>query len=91
MSTASTGPVAKPAWFLTLKMRLQNFLFPLLSLTSSVLAIDNGLTTDVTWDEYSLTVNGERVYIFSGEFHYERLPNPELWRDVFQKFKANGL
>jgi len=44
----------------------------------------------VTWDTFSLMVNNERVYIFSGEFHYERLPNPEMWRDVFEKYKANG-
>ena len=54
-------------------------------------AIDDGLTTDVTWDRYSLTVNGSRVFIFSGEFHYERVPVPELWLDIFEKFKANGL
>ncbi|KAK4545553.1 hypothetical protein LTR36_002903 [Oleoguttula mirabilis] len=36
-------------------------------------------------------VNGERVFVFSGEFHYARLPNPELWRDVLEKYKANGL
>jgi len=63
----------------------------LLGLAWAAAATDDGLTTDVTWDEYSLSVNGERVFIFSGEFHYERLPNPELWRDVFQKYKANGL
>lgn len=56
-----------------------------------LLATDDGLTTDVTWDHYSLSVKGERVFIYSGEFHYERLPVPELWLDIFQKFKANGL
>lgn len=45
----------------------------------------------VAWDEYSLLINGERVFIFSGEFHYERLPVPELWRDVLEKYKSNGL
>lgn len=54
-------------------------------------AADNGKTTDVTWDKYSLFVNGERVFIFSGEFHYARLPVPELWLDVFQKLRANGF
>ncbi|KAF1349863.1 glycoside hydrolase superfamily [Delphinella strobiligena] len=51
-------------------------------------ATDDGLTTDVTW---SLLINGERVFIFSGEFHYARMPVPELWLDIFQKYKANGL
>ena len=45
----------------------------------------------VTWDEHSLFINGERVMIFSGEFHPFRLPVPSLWLDVFQKIKALGL
>lgn len=69
---------------------LQLFLFSFLW-TLPLYATDDGLTTDVTWDQYSLMVNGERVFIFSGEFHYERMPVPELWLDIFQKFKANGL
>jgi len=56
-----------------------------------VYATSNGNTTDVTWDEYSLSVNGERVFIFSGEFHYMRLPVPEMWLDVFQKLRASGF
>lgn len=51
----------------------------------------NNLTDMVAWDPYSLYVNGERVFLYSGEFHYQRLPVPELWLDVFQKFKANGF
>ncbi|KAJ9155583.1 Beta-galactosidase [Pleurostoma richardsiae] len=45
----------------------------------------------VTFDEYSLFINGERLMIFSGEFHPFRLPVPSLWLDVFQKIKALGL
>src|SRR3954468_898404 len=47
-------------------------------------------THTVTWDKYSLQVDGKRVYVWSGEFHPFRLPNPDLWRDVLQKMKANG-
>jgi Glycosyl hydrolases family 35 len=65
-------------WWITVVVRL-------------VAATDDGLTDMVSWDKYSLMVNGERVFIFAGEFHYQRLPVPELWLDVFQKFKANGL
>jgi hypothetical protein len=39
---------------------------------------NNNLTTEVEWDEHSLWVEGERVFILSGEFHYQRLPNPDL-------------
>ncbi|KAI9286237.1 glycoside hydrolase superfamily, partial [Umbelopsis sp. AD052] len=42
----------------------------------------------VTWDKYSLKINGERLFTFSGEFHYYRLPSPDLWADIFEKFKA---
>ncbi|KEQ73527.1 putative beta-galactosidase [Aureobasidium namibiae CBS 147.97] len=52
---------------------------------------DVGLLQDlVTWDEHSLFVRGERVMIYSGEFHPFRLPVPSLWLDVFQKIKALG-
>src|SRR4051795_11214353 len=47
-------------------------------------------THTVTWDKYSLQVDGKRVYVWSGEFHPFRLPNPDLWRDILQKMKANG-
>ncbi|KAJ4391625.1 hypothetical protein N0V93_005244 [Gnomoniopsis smithogilvyi] len=54
-------------------------------------ATSNNLTDLVEWDHYSLSVNGQRVFINSGEFHYQRLPVPELWPDIFQKLKANGF
>ncbi|KAE8152120.1 putative beta-galactosidase [Aspergillus avenaceus] len=71
-------------------MRILNWIY-LIWLLPLVLGTDNGKTTTVTWDKYSLSVNGERLYIFSGEFHYQRLPVPELWLDVFQKLRANGF
>lgn len=72
-------------------MRFLQSILCLLAFWWAAVATDDGLTAAVTWDRYSLSINGERVFIFSGEFHYERLPNPELWRDVLQKYKANGL
>ncbi|HEX6468986.1 MAG TPA: beta-galactosidase [Streptosporangiaceae bacterium] len=44
----------------------------------------------VGYDHYSLTVDGRRLYIWSAEFHYWRLPSPDLWRDVLEKLKAAG-
>jgi hypothetical protein len=35
---------------------------------------DNGLTNIVQWDDHSYLINGERIFVFSGEFHYWRLP-----------------
>ncbi|WUR15026.1 beta-galactosidase [[Empedobacter] haloabium] len=45
----------------------------------------------ISWDQYSLKIDGERVVIWSGEVHPFRLPNPSLWRDVLQKMKAVGF
>lgn len=44
----------------------------------------------VTYDKYSLLVDGKRIYLWSGSFHYWRLPSPSLWKDVLQKMKAAG-
>ncbi|MFD2415076.1 beta-galactosidase [Amycolatopsis pigmentata] len=45
----------------------------------------------VTYDGYSYLVDGQRTYLWSGEFHYYRLPSPDLWLDIFQKMKAAGF
>ncbi|KAI1654864.1 glycoside hydrolase family 35 protein [Daldinia decipiens] len=45
----------------------------------------------VTWDKYSMIIRGERMFIFSAEFHPWRLPSPGLWLDIFQKIKALGF
>ncbi|MER6738403.1 beta-galactosidase [Streptomyces puniciscabiei] len=45
----------------------------------------------VSFDGYSFLVDGKRTYLWSGEFHYFRLPSPDLWRDIFQKMKAAGF
>ncbi|KAF9472855.1 glycoside hydrolase family 35 protein [Pholiota conissans] len=51
-----------------------------------------GLTNAVTWDQHSLFIQGQRIFILSAEFHPWRLPgNPELWADIFQKIKSNGF
>ncbi|KNG51415.1 glycoside hydrolase family 35 protein [Stemphylium lycopersici] len=44
----------------------------------------------VTWDEDSLFVHGERIFLYSGEVHPYRLPVPDLYIDIFQKIKALG-
>src|SRR5436190_16039620 len=45
----------------------------------------------VSFDGYSFLIDGRRTYIWSGEFHYFRLPSPDLWLDIFQKMKAAGF
>ncbi|HTJ68324.1 MAG TPA: beta-galactosidase [Actinospica sp.] len=44
----------------------------------------------VTFDRYSLIVDGQRLVLWSGEFHPFRLPSPSLWADMLQKMRANG-
>jgi beta-galactosidase len=44
----------------------------------------------IGYDRYSLKIDGKRIAIWSGEFHYWRLPSPGLWRDVLEKMKAAG-
>jgi beta-galactosidase GanA len=45
----------------------------------------------IGYDRYSLKVDGRRVVLWSGEFHYFRLPSPGLWRDVLEKIRAAGF
>ncbi|KAG8780136.1 hypothetical protein FRC12_023406 [Ceratobasidium sp. 428] len=52
---------------------------------------DTGLSKVVQWDHYSLMVNGQRLFVWSGEFHYWRIPVPEVWRDILTKVKAAGF
>lgn len=66
-----------------------------LPLTSSPLtladtAYNTNLTDLVTWDNYTLSVLGQRLFVLSGEFHPWRLPVPDLWRDIVEKAKSAG-
>lgn len=51
---------------------------------------DGAPAHSVTYDRYSMMVDGRRLQVFSGEFHYWRLPSPGLWRDVLEKLRAGG-
>lgn len=44
----------------------------------------------ITFDPYSLMIDGTRLFVWSGEFHPFRLPSPSLWLDILQKMKATG-
>ncbi|MET1071694.1 MAG: beta-galactosidase [Umezawaea sp.] len=50
-----------------------------------------GSRHEVTYDQHSLMVDGRRILLWTGEFHYFRLPSPDLWRDVLEKVKAAGF
>jgi beta-galactosidase GanA len=49
-----------------------------------------GVSHTISFDPYSLSIDGKRTFIWSGEFHPFRVPSPDLWRDVLQKMKASG-
>lgn len=44
----------------------------------------------ITYDKNSLIIDGKRVFIRSGAFHYFRTPGVELAKDRFMKLKAAG-
>jgi len=75
-------------------MRILFMFIALAALLWAGAASNDGLSDVVTWDPYSLTVNGSRVFVLydigltdlsvlmassSGEFHYQRMPVPEMW------------
>ncbi|HME52792.1 MAG TPA: beta-galactosidase [Candidatus Lokiarchaeia archaeon] len=45
----------------------------------------------IDWDKYSLKINGNRVFLIGGEFHYWRVPDKERWADILKTYKAAGL
>jgi len=45
----------------------------------------------ITYDRYSLMIDGRREWLWSAEFHYFRLPSQDLWRDQLEKLKATGF
>lgn len=45
----------------------------------------------ITYDHYSLKIDGKRAFIYSGEVHPFRLPSPSLWLDILEKMKAAGF
>ncbi|KAI0694018.1 glycoside hydrolase superfamily [Cerioporus squamosus] len=52
----------------------------------------NNLTEVVQWDNYTLFLHDQRMFLSSGEFHTFRLPVVDLWLDIrFQKMVAVGL
>lgn len=78
---------------------LSTLLLPALPVTATATTTDikqwplhnDGLNKVVQWDHYSIKVHGKRLYVFAGEWHYWRLPVPEMWEDVLQKIKAAGF
>jgi beta-galactosidase GanA len=73
-----------------------NLLFCAVLLTGllprSILGLNStNLTNIVQWDSHSLLIESQRIFILSAEVHPWRNPNPNLWRDVFDKVKDSGF
>ena len=49
-----------------------------------------GKPQQVSYDQYSLKIGGNRVFVTAGEFDPWRTPSPSLWLDDLQKMKADG-
>ncbi len=45
---------------------------------------------EISFDKYSLIIDGKRVFIKSGAFHYFRSPGEKIAQDRFRKMKAGG-
>lgn len=45
---------------------------------------------EVSFDKYSLIIDGKRTFIKSGAFHYFRTPGEQMAKDRFLKMKAGG-
>src|SRR3954465_13928222 len=64
----------------------------LLFITTTTPAADRNFphADRIRYDGQCLTIDGRDTLIFSGAFHYFRVPK-ELWRDRFTKIKAAGF
>ena len=43
-----------------------------------------------SYDQYSMLIGGQHVFVTAGEFDPWRTPSPSLWLDDLQKMKADG-
>ncbi|RIA85907.1 Glycoside Hydrolase Family 35 protein [Glomus cerebriforme] len=45
----------------------------------------------LNWDKHCLYIRGKPTLIFSGEFHYWRLPDRSRWESILKKYRAGGF
>ncbi|KAJ4470950.1 glycoside hydrolase family 35 protein [Lentinula aciculospora] len=64
---------------------------PLLARSDKRNVLSSQFTEEVSFDNFSLSLQGQRIFLHSGEFHTYRLPVPDLWIDILEKVKAAGL
>ena len=66
------------------------FLTGCIALLTAVGATASDMGKPVTWDRYSLMIDGRRVCPVMGEVHYSRIPADE-WSDEVRKIKEGGV
>ncbi|KAJ1548460.1 hypothetical protein HK096_001881, partial [Nowakowskiella sp. JEL0078] len=63
-----------------------------LPITSESVAFKHSeLASVLTFDKYSLSINGNPTLIISGEFHYWRVPDQARWEPILRLYKSAGL
>jgi len=62
-----------------------------LGLPSVTLAARHPSNDFISYDGDSFFIHGERMMLYSGEFHPFRQPVPGLWLDTLQKLKGAGF
>ncbi len=88
---AAAGLVARPAAVSAAPRTVAGLASGLRAAEVSAAEVSAAATAHtVTFDQYSLMVDGQRLFVWSGEFHPFRLPSPSLWLDILQKMKASG-
>lgn len=87
VSSKAPASVPWPSRFLEIRRSIAT---PL-ARSDAVQHVQLGLSDQVRFDNYSLILRGQRIFLHSGEFHTFRLPVPSLWPDIMQKFRAAGL
>ncbi|KAG0171125.1 hypothetical protein DFQ30_001491 [Apophysomyces sp. BC1015] len=59
--------------------------------TSSVAYNRTQYTRLLDWDKYALSIEGEPTMLFSGEFHYWRVPDRKRWATILKQYRSMGL
>lgn len=66
-------------------------LVPCLVLAGLAATAAGASAAPVEFDRYSFQVEGQRLFMNSGEVHPYRMPDPRQWPDILDRMKAGGL
>ncbi|RUS14440.1 glycoside hydrolase superfamily, partial [Endogone sp. FLAS-F59071] len=64
----------------------------ILATTTTSVAYDHATHASIlSWDRYTLLLEGRPTPILSGEFHYWRLPDRSRWEPTLRQYRSAGL